>query len=398
MKSKHAFALAAFAATFSLAAATVPEPKLAEACAALQRTPLAAAEIQTLLDVSRQADYNPALRGRAMAAFSLTLLMQGDTNGFERAVQGLRTAYPNAAPLVTVTREAAFTACADCKGKGVQTTICPACKGLGTCKSCDATGQKDGAACATCKGRGACALCAGKKRISTPCAPCRGTRLVFKPSEAIRANYNALLAESVALVEENARYAEQYRAASRESDTAKRIALLTALLGAYPHRTDLGPAQSLLVEAVNTRNAREAARLEREARDRETRELESLRVLRETKDLNGAIATLSTYLQEHPKVAAYLELKVLLDELVAKRNRAALIRKVVYGILALAGTLFLAACLRPLLFRPRREGSGPLPGMDKVDMDKFTDPLTLNSTESKARVKTKTTNLAQPKN
>lgn len=395
MKRTNALALAALAASISLAA-TVPESELAEACTALQLTPLAVAERQTLLDVSRETDYNPALRSRAMAAFSLTLLMQSDTNGFERAVQSLRAAYPDAPALVTVTREAALAPCEACSGTGVQTTICPVCKGLGTCKSCAATGRKDGAACPTCKGAGTCGLCGGKKRIAAPCATCRATRFVFKPGEAIRANYNAVLAETVALIEENARYAEQFRLASRETDAAKRSALLTALIGAYPRRTDLEPAKRLLVETVNVRKSQEAARLQQEAQAREARELEALRALRGTPDVNAAIATLNSYLQAHPKASAFFELKTLLDELVAQRNRHLLTRKIITGSLALIAVLFLAACLRPLLFRRKHVGSGPLPGMDKIDMGQFTDPLTLTSAESRSRVKTKTANLDSP--
>ncbi len=397
MKHPSVLLLAACAAVRCLAAASaVSESKLAEACAVLQRQPLAPAERQVLSEVSRQADYNPALRSRAMAAYSLTLLMQGDTNAFERAVQALRAAYPEMPPLITVTREAAFAPCETCLGKGAQMIICPDCRGLGKCKSCDATGRKDGAACPVCKGKGACARCGGKKRIETACPACRGSRVFFKPGESIRNNYNAVLAEIVALVEENARYAEQFRAASREADTAKRIALLTALINAYPHRTDLGPAKLLLADAVNARKSQEAAQRQREEREREAREIEALRALANATDLRAAIATLNAYLQAHPKTSAYTELKTLMDELIAKRNRQARLRKITYGVIAGAIFLFLAACLRPLLARPKTAHIGPLPGMDKIDKSKFTDPLALTSEESRHRARSETDEPSPP--
>jgi hypothetical protein len=378
-------------------ARAVPETELAEACRALLRAPLSATDLQVLLEVSRRADYQAELRCRAMAAFALTRLMQLDTNGFERARLAVEAAYPGeAGRLFTVTRADAFAPCEACSGKGLQVTACPTCRGLGKCKACDATGRKDDADCPACKGKGTCPRCAGKRLFEAPCPTCLGNRQVFKPRETIRANYTALLSGIVAAVDENARFAEQFRAASREANLDKRIALLRALLAEFSRRTDLGPAQALLAETANKRHSEETVRLARETREREAKDLESLRQLAASDDLAGSVARLSAYLTEHPKASTYLELKTLLDEQLDKRRRLARTRNILTGVGAAIGAVFLAACLRPLLTCKPRTSTGPLPGMDKINMDDFTDPLTLNAKESKSRVKTKTDQITPP--
>ena len=330
----------ALAANLAFSAQDAMEAKLQQACASLQRSPFDAAELQTLLDVSRHATNSPALRSRAMAAYSLTLLMQGNTNSFERALQILRSAYPETAPLIKVSRDNAFAACE---------------------------------------------ACAGSQKIATACPTCKGTRLVFKPSGKIRENYNALLTNIVGICQENTRYTEQFSLASRETDTAKRIALLQNLLQEFPHRTDLVPALNLMEKAVNARDTQVALRLKQQAREQSDRELEALRKLRDSDDLNGAIATLAAYLKGQPNTPALMELQTLLDDLIATRNRKALTRNILCGVLWLFGVLFVFTCLRPFLFRKKPDHFGPLPGMDKLDKTQFTDPLSLTSKESRQR-------------
>jgi len=384
--------VAALALTVSLAfsAQDVTEARLQQACASLQRAPFAAADLQTLLDASRHATNSPALRSRAMAAYSLTLLMQGNTNAFGHALQILRATYPQTAPLITVSREDGYATCDACAGSGVQMALCPACMGSGKCKPCAGTGKKDSAACPACKGRGDCAMCAGKQKIETACPTCKGTRQVFKPSAKIRDNYNTLLTNIVSICQENARYSEQFHLASLEADNAKRIVLFQNLLQEFPHRTDLGPALKLMRQAVNVHETQEALQRKQLAREQSERELEALRKLRDSDDLNGAIATLATYLKGHPNTPALGELQALLDELTAARDRKLLTKKILYGVLSLFGVLFILTCLRPFLFKKKPDHFGPLPGMDKLDKSKYTDPLSLTSQESKARVKTKT--------
>ena len=379
----RAVASLAFAASLTAAAQDAVEARLQQACVALQRSPFAAAELQTLLDVSRHATNSPALRSRAMAAYSLTLLMQGNTNSFDRAVQVLQSSYPETAPLITVSRSDGFAACDACAGSGGQLALCPTCMGSGKCKLCAGSGKRDSAVCPVCKGKGLCAMCAGKQKIEAACPTCKGSRFVFKPSEKIRENYNALLTGIVTLCQENARYAGLFLQASREADLAKRFALLKDLLQEFPQRTDLGPALDLMRETADASDVQEKRHLRQLAREQSEREVEALRKLRDADDLNCAIATLATYLKGHPDTPALMELQTLREDLKASRKRKTLTRKILYGVLSLFGVLFVFTCLRPFLFRKKPDHFGPLPGMDKLDKTQFTDPLSLTSEESR---------------
>ena len=375
------------------------ERRLQQACEALERSPLSAGELQTLAEASRAATNSPALRSRAMAAYSLTFLMQLNTNAFDRALTVMRATCPDALQHVKVTQDDWLALCQECLGSGKQSTLCPTCMGSGKCKPCAGTGKREAERCAACKGKGECARCAGKKRITTPCPTCKGTAQVFKLKESIRANFSALVAEMAAICQENATYEERFKQASKEAELGARIALLRALIEAFPRRTDLGPALALLKQSLDAQKSEESRLQAREKREREERErveLLKLEEARSVKDLNAAIAALNPYLKAHPDCAAFVELTLLEEQLIARRNRAELVRKILYGVGALFGLLVLISVLKPLLFRPKPSGSTPLPGLDKIDKSQFTDPLKLTSQESRARVKTKTTEIPPP--
>lgn len=306
----------------------VTESRLQQACISLQRTPQEAADLQTLLDASRHATLSPALRSRAIAAYSLTLLEQGNTNAFERALLTLRAKYPETVPLIKVSRNDFL-------------------------------------------------------------ATTKGSQQTLKPRAAIRDNFNAIVAEIATLVQENARFDEQFSLASKETDTDKRIALLQNLLQTFPHRTDLFPAQALLEEAAKARATREAQLREQEARALEERELAELRKLRTSENLNASIATLNAYLNAHPSSPALLELQILRNELAVKKDRNATNRKILKGVLSLLGVLVLFAVLTRFLFRKKTKRLDPLPGMGKIDRTKFTDPLSLTAQHSRSRAQPK---------
>lgn len=380
------------------AAQAFSEQKLRQACVTLQQTPFAAEELQTLAETSRLATNSPALRSRAMAAYSLAFLMQGNTSAFERALSVIRTTSPDALPLIQVTREDCFAMCQNCVGSGNKTTLCPTCMGTGKCKSCLGLGTKDTAACPACKGKSGCGMCSGKKRIKTPCPACNGSAFTFKPKESIRNNFTALLSDMIARCEDNARYAEQLQLATKETDHAKRIAILRPLLQDFSHRKDLGTALTMMELAVNAQRSEESWLRAKDTREREEREKASLLRLRDvrSRDLNAAVAQILTYLKEHPDRASDLELKDLFDELVARRNRATRARKIITGALVLVGTLLLITVLKPLLFRKKPGRASPCPGMDKIDKSQFTDPLKLNAQESHARNKIQAEQITRP--
>lgn len=374
------------------------EQRLQQACTALQASPLSAPDLQVLADSSRTLTNSPALRSRAMAAYAISYLLQGNTNAFDKALQVIRSSYPETLARITVTQDDCLGTCPDCQGRGSQTTLCPTCMGSGKCKACAGTGKKGPDTCSACKGKGECGMCAGKKRFKAPCPACRGTRLVFQLKPTVRSAFAALLSEISAQCEENAAFAAQFDAAAKEADTVKRIALLQALLQAFPHRQDLLPAETMLADAVHARRSAESRRLAEEKRAREERERDELFQLSgtPTKDLNGAIATLLAYQKTHAEAAQDPALNALAEELIVRRNRAELMKKILYGALSLAGALILFGALRPLLFRKKAAHLTPLPGMDKLDKAQFTDPLKLNAKESRSRVKTKTVEIDPP--
>lgn len=370
----------------SVSAQALSNGQIQQACIALQQSPFAATELKVLSDVAHNTSNCPALRSRAMAAYSLTHLMQGNTQAFESATQLLHATDPDQDALVTVTRADAFITCDACKGSGKQTTLCPSCMGSGKCKVCAGTGVKDSATCAACKGKGLCAMCLGKQKIEIACPTCKGTCKVFSPSTKIRANFDALLTDIITLCQENERYAEMFRQISHESDASKRIAGLQRLLQSFSRRTDLiGPAQTLFDQAVKTRDAQALIRREQEEKAQANRDLDALRKRAESGDLAGTIASIDAYLKAHPHTPVQMELQSLQDELKLQFNHQVLARKIIYVVLALSGILFLISCLKPLLLRKKPDGFGPLPGMDKIDKNELTDPLSLTSKESKAQ-------------
>ncbi len=366
------------------------EQKLAQACDGLLAAPLAAGHLQTLAAAARDSAVEQPLRSRAMAAYGLALLLQGQTNGFASAARALAAAYPDAQPLLRVTADQAYAICDTCKGDAVQGALCPTCMGSGACKSCSGTGKRGTGVCTACKGNKLCPRCLGKKRVLTACPTCLGSTKVFKPAPEILHNYSNLLADVSGIVRENATFRERLAAANSETDTDRRIAAFQGLLQTFSHRADLGPAVDLMEKAVLNRDRRESERLAQEARVRERREQEALLALRDSPDIDAALATLDAYLAAHPQASATAELRALRDELAARRLRAARLRTALHIALGLGGLLLAALAVKALIPARRPRPSGPLPGLDKIDKRQFTDPLTLTAAESRTRVKTHT--------
>ena len=198
-----------------------------------------------------------------------------------------------------------------------------------------------------------------------------------------------ILTNIVSLCESNARFAEQFALASKETDSAQRIERFKKLLNDFPDRSDLAEAKQCLGAAVAQRDKREAQLQKQKAQEQAAREVDELRKLRDAAGLDDAIARLTAYLKAHPNSDAGLELQTLCDELIAKRNRNALTKKIFTGVGALLGVLVVVSCAAPFFFRRKPQRSGPLPGMDKLDEAKFTDPLSLNAQDSQQRAKSK---------
>ena len=394
-------ALLAASAAPRASAQLFSEARLQQACEALLKTPLSAPDLQTLAEASRSATNAPLLRSRAMAAYSLALLLQGNTNAFARGAQIQQSAFPDLPPLITIGPDDYTAVCEECLGTGEKKAPCPSCMGSGKCKTCGGTGKKaaaDGALarCPACKPQGVCGMCAGQKTMDRPCPACKGTKKTFRLSENVRSNYTALLTGMASICQENADFAEQFRKAARENNSDARLQLLQALTNRFARRADLAPAQSLLGEALTARDARLKAVAEREVQERAQREVEALRKLEQAENLGGAIATLRAYLAEHPASPAETELRDLLDGLVARQERKRLTRNIFVGCGLLLGLLLLVLCLQPLLFRQRVVSAGPLPGMDRIKKADFTDPLSLTAHDSRARAKDEAAQTSTP--
>ena len=332
-----------------------------------------------------------------MAAYALSLLMQGNTHAFNRAAQIQKTAFP-APPLITIGKPDYTATCTDCLGKAEKSTLCPFCMGSGTCKTCNGTGKKAVSAganirCPSCARPGTCKTCNGKKAIEIPCPTCKGSGHIFKPSESVRKNYLALLSEIEVICQESIDYTERLKKAQLETDVDSRIRLLQALTNSFPHRPDLAQAHVLLGDAVAKREARLKTIQEREARARSKREVAELHKRAATESPESAIAALRTYLAEHPNTPALRELQALLDGLTYKQQRKQLTRKILLVLATLVGFLLLFLFVQPLLQRKRVQGIQPLPGMRNVDRNKFTDPLSLTARDSRNRVKNRTSRI-----
>ena len=379
-------------------AETFSEASLQKACVTLQHTPLSMPDLQILADVSRSTTNHPALRRHAMAAYALSLLMQGNTNAFNRAVQIQKTAFPDQTPLITIGKADYTATCTDCLGKAEKSTTCPLCMGSGTCKTCNGTGKKTASAgkntrCPSCARPGTCNRCNGKKNIEIVCPTCHGSGQIFKLSESVRKNFRALLSGIEVICQERADYTERLKKAQLETDADTRIRLLQSLTNSFSHRPDLAQAHVLLGDAVAKRETRLKTIQEREARARSEREVAELHKRVATESPESAIAALRTYLAEHPNTPALIELQALLDGLTYKQERKQLTRKILLVLGTLVGILLLFLFVHPLLLRKRVQGIQPLPGMRNIDRNKFTDPLSLTARDSRNRVKNRTSRI-----
>lgn len=377
------------------------ESRLQQACVVLQQSPLRVGGLQVLAEAARATEIDPELRGWAMEASSVSLLMQGDTNMFERAVQMRRQTFPDRPLLIKIGLEDYTEPCKTCGGMGEKAVACPSCMGTGTCKACGGTGKRvtadsTSARCPACTRPGVCGMCSGNKTLDRPCPACKGAKRVFALGGAVRESYNAALAAIVARCQENVAFVELSRQAERESNADVRIGLFQSLTNRFERRTDLAPACALLDAALAKRESRLKALAEQEERERAEREVEALRTLARTGETDQAVLALRAYLEGHPETFALHELQELLEGLTAKQRRRRLTRQVLTAVGAAGGALLAILCLQPLLRRKPEATLGPLPGLDKIDKREFTDPLSLTAADSRGRVKNKTARIPQP--
>lgn len=331
--------------------------------ATLQKSPWEAKSMQALQALMRNEREPVALRSRAMAICTLSFLHLGNTNQFIKASHVLDGAFPGEKGLITVSIAENFEDCSVCAGKGRREANCPGCKGS------------------------ACQRCKGMRVISTVCTACRGTKQQFKLSPAVQENYVRLLKESINIAQQNLLFEKESALALGEKDTAKKIALLEAVLSGYSTRIDLDPLKKSLEDAKKIRDAEVAKKKEQERRNKEEKDVERLRGLRDVLagERESAINELEMYLIKNPKCFARNELEELKAELTTKVTlRKRLIASLLW-LIGLGGGFVCIVFLKTMIFPRKAERSGPLPGMARIDKNKFTDPLAEEREKNHAR-------------
>jgi hypothetical protein len=319
----------------------------------LQKTPWEAKSMQALQTVMRNERESVAIRSRAMALCTLSLLRLGNTNQFVKASHVLDVTFPSEKGLITVSVAENVEDCSACSGKGRREVPCPACKGK------------------------ACLRCKGTRVMQTTCTLCMGAKQQFKLSPAVQENYNRLLKESVDICQKNLRFEKDSASALAEKDNTKKIVLLEAVLSNFPERTDLVTVQKSLEEAKKIRENELDRKKEKVQREKEEREVARLEGLREVSasECAAAILEIETYLLKNPKCTARADLEELKAVLTSKVNlRQRLISSALWLVGICGGFAFLVF-LKGMIFSKKIERSGPLPGMARIDKNKFTDPL-----------------------
>lgn len=332
-------------------------------CATLQKTPWDVYAMQGMQVLMRNECEPTAVRSRAMALCALSLIKQGNTNQFMRAVQLLESTYPEGKGLVTVSVAEQYPVCSACAGKGRREVSCPSCKGS-TCPRCN-----------------------GTRSMLTACSDCMGTGKQFKLSPLVQDNYNRLLTEILAVCQETQRFEKQVSQALAEKDNDQRIVLFEAVLADFSKRTDLARAKKSLADAQTIREDARARKREREVREKEELDVERLRGLRQATSKNrvAAIQAIEGFLITHPKCFARSELDEIKNELISKENIRNRLISAGYWLGGICALFIVASFLKVVLTSKKGDSMRPLPGMDHIDKSKFTDPLAEEREKTESR-------------
>ena len=325
-----------------------------ELCATLQQSPWDAKAMQVVQAVMHNEREPAALRSRAMALCALSLIRQGNTNQFVRAVQKMESLYSEEKGLVSVSVAEQYSACPACEGKGKRATSCATCKGSD------------------------CPRCNGTRSIQTTCPACMGAGRQFKLNPSVRENYNRLLAEMLAFYRETQRFEKQLALALAEKDNDARVALLETLLADFSKRTDVELAKKNLEAAKKIQDVALARKRDQDKREREESAVERMRDLRQaatSENRVAAIREIEDYLIKNPKCFARAELDEIKNELASKEKLRNRLITSGFWLGGICVVFVVATFVRIWLTSMKVEKIRPLPGMDHIDKNKFTDPL-----------------------
>ena len=295
-------------------AQAVPDAELEKACVALQKVPSDMQAVQVLQRVAKDKAYPGEWRSRALGVCALTSLIQLNSNQFCRVAVMLEEEFPEKQDL-----------------KEMLTESLSQC--MRVCVRCQGTGEQE-VSCPTCLASGNCKTCDGTgKRNATLCPTCKGSKLCARCAGA----------KTMAIT-------------CPECKGSK---------GTFaPNNLVLGNCQFLLKGLLDDVRA-------------SLQKAQSLHQLEGEKFIFNALAELKrldAYLAENPHVAAQ-------GEFVALRNKLSNHKLITLGAFALGGCvllLVLVAILKATVFRPKPAPLRRPPGLEAIDHNKFTDPLTLD--------------------
>ena len=312
---------------------------LREKCDILADDPRNESALEVLLEYAKNTNAVDRLRSRAMAAYALTGLMNGNTNLYVMARASHARLFPDEKHLLKIDANECFVACQNCKGDGFVMGACPVCQGDDKCRKCNGRGVlmvpktlkgtrkvSKGPQCPACGGSGriVCRRCGGKNITKLRCSVCKGNPYTFKTPQKVIDDFALLVKGISKWISNEEIFVQQFNAAQSENDVSKRIQMMSSLLSAYSYR----PEKTSMMEMIAADRA-ELAKRRAEKRDTEiqiNREITALRALKkESRSPAAALKTISDYIEANPESEYRVELEAMRDDfaaqIVRKRDR-----------------------------------------------------------------------------
>ncbi len=331
----------------------VPElVTLREKCDVLAENPRDKVALSNLLAYARNTNGIERLRSRAMAAYALTALMNGNTNLYVRSRASHAAKYPAERHLLRVEPAECFLACEECRGEGFIMGVCPLCKGESKCPRCNGKGvlpmpkklkgsrrANQGVKCPVCGGSGrvVCKRCGGKGVAPIRCPKCKGKPYSFKTPQRVIDDFALLVTGISKWISNEEVFFNRLRDAQSERDPVQRAEALKALLAAYGYRPEMRKIRELL-EASRA----DLTKVKTEKRENELqikRDMIELRDLTETRHPAAAIREIRDYLEANPETQYRPELEMLIDDLAeriaSQRSRRRLLVTAIAALLLL---------------------------------------------------------------
>jgi hypothetical protein len=338
MNIRLLFCITVFLAMNVVAQSAPTDAAITNACVTLSRNAKDAKALGVIQAVATEDSMSAAMRSRAMVLYALPFLQQMNTNQFNRIAQVLLSIYPDEGPAILGVTESDWLA------------PCPACNGTGT-------------------------------RGGGTCLDCRGSGKIVVISPKIGQRFEVVLSELRALATENIRFAEQSKGAlSARGGAKERLAALEEVIAAFSDR------QQELVPLVRARDtilatlAEEAARKEaQEERLRMTRERDAIFSASESLPFSSIpvlTRQIDAFIAQYPKSEYEIELEVLKSKLQSRHKFYTNLWRGLYILGGFVVVFFIVSVVKDLIFnRKKKESMLKLPGIDEMDSNKFTDPL-----------------------